>query len=196
MSQEVDFKVRPVAGYETTHLVTSDGQVFRKTRLGGKVHPYTYIKQGYICRGRYITKSLRGNWLKPQLNSYGYNHIVLSRGHRTRTIHRIVAETFIPNPKKLPQINHKDGIKTNNRVENLEWCTASHNVRHAYANGLAKVAIGNKSHRTIIPDEELQVIRYRFGSGERQSIIAKDYGVDQSHISRIVNFHKRGRVTV
>lgn len=69
----------------------------------------------------------------------GYYSIILSKQGKTKTfyIHRLVAQTFLDNPYNLPQVNHKDGNKQNNSVENLEWCNQSHNMCHAFDNGLA-----------------------------------------------------------
>ncbi|MBE6156988.1 MAG: hypothetical protein E7161_04530 [Firmicutes bacterium] len=84
-------------------------------------------------------KSLYNNIIrKPRIGKNGYYYITLWKNGKCKSKknHRLVAEAFIPNPDNLPQVNHKDGNKLNNCVDNLEWCTASYNVRHAIKNGL------------------------------------------------------------
>lgn len=73
-----------------------------------------------------------GRLIKPIRTPKGYVRVKIWYGstYRTRMIHRIVAEAFIPRPDGKAQINHIDGNKTNNRVDNLEWCTQSENMRH------------------------------------------------------------------
>ena len=76
-------------------------------------------------------------------NRYGYATVHLSDKKSKRvSVHRLVAEAFVPNPNGKPQVNHKDGNKNNNRADNLEWVTASENIKHAYSSGLKRPSSG------------------------------------------------------
>lgn len=75
--------------------------------------------------------------LKPGKHTRGYFRVCLRKGNY-QYIHRLVAEAFIPNPNNYPTVNHINGDKTDNRVENLEWCSYSYNNKEAYRTGLKK----------------------------------------------------------
>lgn len=84
-------------------------------------------------------KRIKDNYIfKQNKNSRGYRIITFTKNKKEKSVsvHRIVAETFISNPNNLSQINHIDGDKMNNKVDNLEWCTQSENMKHAYKTGL------------------------------------------------------------
>ena len=84
----------------------------------------------------YRTKKVLKNYISPE--GYICNSLRHSKEERTHTVrvHRLIAEAFIPNPNNYPIINHIDGNKQNNNIENLEWCTAQHNIQHSFDNGL------------------------------------------------------------
>ena len=100
-------------------------------------------------------KNLRTNQiLKPSTNKDGYKSVLLSKNGKKMSIriHRLVALYFLENPNKYPDVNHKNGIKDDNRVENLEWCSKSMNVKHAYDNNLIKTTYSNKD--ILVYDKE------------------------------------------
>lgn len=108
-----------IDGKATTYFITEDGRLFnQKTK-------------------RWYKGTVRGGYLS-------YDLTVDNKRH-SKQAHRLVAETFIPNPDNLPIVNHKDGNKLNNSVDNLEWVTPTQNLNHAYATGLKPRTNGNNS---------------------------------------------------
>ena len=89
--------------------------------------------------------------LKPGLTSKGYYNVILCKNklHKGISIHRLVALAFIPNPENKKQVNHINGIKTDNRVENLEWATCSENIIHSYKIGKQRMGF-----RSILNDRD------------------------------------------
>ena len=119
--------------------------------------------------------------------SNGYLGVTLRKMNKTRTtsLHRLIAEAFIPNPENKPQVNHIDGNKLNNCIENLEWATASENTIHAIQNGLLGIKYGEQTSGAKLTEKEVLEIR-AIGRSLKQKEIAEKYGVTTSAISGIL----------
>lgn len=145
---------------------------FEKYEISNLGRVRRLYKQGYKYR-------------KP-VSQNGYNHVTLSKNGAWSKfqIHRLVAELFIPNPKNKPCVNHINGIKTDNRVENLEWCTYSENEKHSF-DKLGKIT--NGIIRRKIPLNKISYIKELNKKGFSQRSIAKQFNVSPTTIWLIIN---------
>lgn len=146
-------------------------------------HPSYYISnQGEVLSYKYNKEN--GRILKPLYNQCGYQKVSLDG--KQYFIHRLVAEAFIPNPYNLETVNHKNHIKTDNRVENLEWMTLADNVRDANANtyriystkgGFIRECIGMQavSDFLSLDKQKLYNLFYKNKVGNRDLAIYEDY---------------------
>ena len=132
--------------------------------------------------------SLNSNkYLKPHTNPQGYYqvHLWKSGNRYPKLIARLVAQAFISNPENKPEINHKDGIKANNDISNLEWVTSSENQLHSYSTGLNK-----RSPKSGKPKVPVKVYDYKTGNFKSTQpslhAAARRYGISQGNISNVL----------
>lgn len=114
--------------------------------------------------------------------------IQVARKKKLFLVHRLLALAFIPNPEGKPHINHKDGDKLNNALDNLEWCTHKENIRHAIKTGLMplpKTGKGQMSPSSKLCDWQVREIKRRLAVGESAEAICTDYGVVAGTIGHI-----------
>ena len=140
-----------------------------------------------VLKGRQGTKA--GKILKATVRKTGHcQYVFKAPGIKPlpMLLHRVVALAHIPNPDGLAEVNHRDGDKSNNGVDNLEWMTRQENMKHAYENGLMHV--GTQNHATKLTDDQIREIRRRvLEGGESRHQMAKEFGIGVSHCSRIVS---------
>jgi HNH endonuclease len=132
----------------------------------------SYLPNGYRINieGKIINKHNR--ILKHQISNSGYLFYNLKENKKQKGLflHRCLALAFIPNPENKKQVNHIDGNKLNNNLNNLEWCTISENTKHAYKLGLKKETVGN-------------LFKGKFGKDHNRSVCISINGVEYSGYS-------------
>lgn len=154
------------------YLASSDGEILSKERKNRRGHRH------------------KERILKPRNDGYGYLKIYLTNdaGSFDVKLHRIIAETFIGDPGGL-DINHKNGIKSDNRVDNLEIVTRRENVLHAYLTGLKKEKTGEERFCSKLKNKDVIEIRKMVSDGIRRMDIASIFNVSKSCINHIARCH-------
>ena len=117
---------KEIKGYEGKYIISNYGEVISLPRYKKNKNKIQYVEPKELSK--YVSLT----------NGHVYVYLCNNGKNRNARLHRLVAETFIPNTNNLPQVNHIDGNKINNRIDNLEWCNQSENEKHAYRTGLAK----------------------------------------------------------
>lgn len=164
-----------VVGFEGIYSVSSCGQVRRDVPSRG-----------------FGSRSFAGKIMSQKKCTDGYRSVSLYplQGKQKQIhVHRLVAIAFIgPVPSGLV-VNHKDGIKHNNDLSNLEYLTTSQNIKHAYASGLAKGKPGETNSNVVLNDDAIRAIRLLHSEGWTNNSISRAMRINPGKISRIVNGH-------
>ena len=144
-----------------------------------------------------INKWVKDRVLKSSKGRCGYLRYPMSRNGKTSLFlaHRLVAKAFISMCEDKPQVNHIDCCKTNNSVENLEWCDRFENMKHAQDNGLINYCVGEKHGRSKLKKNDVILIKKMIKRGNTDKEICSMFGVNIKSINNIRNKKNWGHIS-
>lgn len=149
--------------------------------------------ENYLVSSLGNVKTINGKLKKvvyDSKNDYGYVELWKNNKGKKFRIHRLVAETFIPNTLGKEQVNHIDGNKKNNCVSNLEWVTPKENIRHAIENDLSSIKYGSKNLASKLKEEDVKYIRENAGINKSVKELSEIYNISTTTIYNIINYKK------
>jgi hypothetical protein len=165
-----------------------DGEIWMPVNCYGGIYSKIYLISN-MQRVKRVQhrKNVSNKITKPHLHPTGYFNVSLTIFGKQKlvAIHRLIAEAFIPNLENKSHVNHINGIKTDNRIENLEWCTVKENIQHAWRTGLAKSKKGEQSNGAKLTEKDVLEIR-AIGNTMTQKEIGKLYGINHQAVYKIL----------
>ena len=147
---------KPVKGFENYYKISNTGKIFSIKK--GRLKATSYNQDGYERTSLFVH----------------------TKKTKHASIHRLVAEAFIPNPNNYTDVNHIDGNKKNNRISNLEWCTRSYNRYHAFKLGLASNAGERNPAAKLTVQDVIYIRKYYKSSNVRE--LSKMFNINRTRI--------------